>query len=98
MRSLGAQVRRRSISDLIAQTPIGLRATRTFPRAQSPTTNSISCAAPLVIDAVSRGAGSATINFRSDCANADRAARDKDFPKGAVADYKLDFVRGATRD
>src|SRR3984957_7707179 len=47
----------------IAQTPIGLRATRTFPRAQSPTTNSISCAAPLVIDAVSRGASSATINF-----------------------------------
>ena len=29
---------------------------------------------------------------------ADRAACDKDFPKGAVADYKLDFVRGATRD
>src|ERR1700724_3600671 len=47
----------------IAQTPIGLRATRTFPRPQSPTTNSISCAAPLVIDAVSRGASSATINF-----------------------------------
>jgi hypothetical protein len=35
---------------------------------------------------------------KPDSANADRAARDKDFPKGAVADYKLDFVRGATRD
>jgi hypothetical protein len=35
---------------------------------------------------------------KPDCANADRAARDKDFPKGAVADYKLNFVRGATRD
>jgi hypothetical protein len=32
---------------------------------------------------------------KPDCANTDRAARDKDFPKGAVADYKLDFVRSA---
>jgi len=46
-----------------AATPIGLRATRTFPRAQSLTTNSISCAAPLVIDAVSLDARSATIRF-----------------------------------
>src|SRR5450432_3531496 len=29
---------------------------------------------------------------KPDCANADRAARDKDLPKGAVADEKLDFV------
>src|ERR1700738_3206315 len=35
---------------------------------------------------------------KPNCANADWAARDKNFPKGAVADYKLDFVRGATRD
>src|SRR6202011_3667999 len=47
----------------IAQTPIGLRATRTFPRAQSPITNSIWCAAALLIDAVSRDARSVTIRF-----------------------------------
>jgi hypothetical protein len=35
---------------------------------------------------------------KPNCANADWAARDKNFPKGAVADYKLDFVCGATRD
>ena len=35
---------------------------------------------------------------KQDCANADWAARDKNLPKGAVADYELDFVRGATRD
>src|SRR3984893_17183123 len=47
----------------IAQTPIGLRATRTFPRALSPITNPISWAAPLLIDAVSREARSVTIRF-----------------------------------
>jgi hypothetical protein len=31
---------------------------------------------------------------KQDCANADWAARDKNLPKGAVADYELDFVRG----
>jgi hypothetical protein len=41
----------------IAQTPIGLRETRTFPRAQSPTTNSISCAATLLIDVSGREIG-----------------------------------------
>jgi hypothetical protein len=35
---------------------------------------------------------------KPDCANADLAARDEDFPKGAVADYKLDFVRSAAID
>ena len=35
---------------------------------------------------------------KPDCANTDRAARDKDFPTGAVADYKLDFVRSAGLD
>src|SRR6202047_5367122 len=35
---------------------------------------------------------------KPDCANADRAARDKDFPKGAVADYKPDFVGSAALD
>jgi hypothetical protein len=33
-----------------------------------------------------------------DCANADRAARDKDLPKGAVADCKLNFLRDAALD
>ncbi len=32
---------------------------------------------------------------KRDCANADWAARDKNLPKGAVADYELDFGRGA---
>src|ERR1700694_5952638 len=35
---------------------------------------------------------------KPNCANADWTARDKNFPKRAVADYKRDFVRGATRD
>src|ERR1700681_4739534 len=47
----------------IAQTPIWLRATRTFPRAQSPIANSISSAAALLIDAISRATKSLTIRF-----------------------------------
>src|ERR1700676_1869620 len=35
---------------------------------------------------------------KPDCANADQAACDKDLPKGAVADYKLDFVRSGALD
>jgi hypothetical protein len=48
----------------MAQMPAGLRATRTFPKAQSPITNSISGAAPtLVSDAVSRETKSVVIRF-----------------------------------
>jgi hypothetical protein len=35
---------------------------------------------------------------KPDCANADRAARDEDLPKGAAADCELDFVRDAALD
>jgi len=35
---------------------------------------------------------------KPDCANADWAARDKNLPKGAVADYELDFGGGDALD